>query len=66
MQLCSWQSFSFEIIYLRKNIFGFLTFEIQNLRTILDRETTKTKVVVVNNIYNVAFETFFFWIRLGF
>ena len=49
------QFFSFEIINGKKITFDFLTFEIQNFQTILDRKMTK----------NQSYKTLFIWIRLG-
>ena len=48
--------FSFEIIYVRKITFEFLTFKTQNFQMTSDRETMKTKVVGLYNIYNLRAE----------
>ena len=45
-------------------MFEFLTFEIQNFKTTSDGEMTKTKVVVVNDMYNFTVENFFILIYL--
>jgi hypothetical protein len=46
-------------------VFEFLIFKIENFQTTLDKEMTKTKVVVLIDIYNFAAEIFFIGIRLG-
>jgi hypothetical protein len=53
-------NFSFEIIYLKKIKFEFLTFEIQVFRTISDGETTKIKVVDLKKLYNFVANNFSF------
>jgi hypothetical protein len=58
-------TFSSEIIYPREILFEFFIFEIQIFQTTLNGEITKTKVVVLNDVYNFVVEQFFFWIRLG-
>jgi hypothetical protein len=50
--------FSFEIIYARKIMFEFLTFEIQNFQTASDGETTKTKIVDLEKLYNFVDDNF--------
>lgn len=57
-------TFSSEIIYPREILFEFFIFEIQIFQTTLNGEITKTKVVVLNNVYNFVVEKLFFWIRL--
>jgi hypothetical protein len=47
-------------------MFEFLKFEIQNFQTTSDGEATKTKVVVLDDIYNFAVKTFSIGILLGF
>jgi hypothetical protein len=47
-------------------MFKFLKFEIQNFQTTSDGEAIKTKVVVLNDIYNFAVKTFSIGILLGF
>jgi hypothetical protein len=49
---------SFEIIYPRKIYFKFSHFEIQFFQIISDGEMTKTKVVVLDDIYKFQFKPF--------
>jgi len=58
MQLCSWQLFHL-IIYAKKITFEFLTFEIRIFQMTLDGETTKTKVVDLEKLYNFVVENLF-------
>ena len=57
-------NFSFEIIYLRKIIFEFLTFEIWIFQTTSDGETTKMKVVDHEKLWNFVADNFFIWNHL--
>jgi hypothetical protein len=52
-------TFSFEIIYPIKIMFEFLTLEIQFFQTTSDGETTKTKVVDFEKLYNFVVDNFF-------
>ena len=61
IQLCSLITFS---IHPRKIVIEFLTFEIKFVQT-LDGETTKTKIVDLDDIYNFVVENLFVWIGLG-
>jgi hypothetical protein len=45
-------TFSFEIIYPRKIMFECITFEIQNFQATLDGGTTKTKFVLLCNVFS--------------
>jgi hypothetical protein len=46
-------------------MFEFLTFEIRNFQMTLDGETTKTKVIVFEKIYNIVVDSnSFIWSKI--
>jgi len=52
-------TFKFEIIYRKKIMFEFLKFDIQNFQMTSVKETAKTTVAVLKDIYNSTAEFFY-------